>query len=84
MQDAAYETLLRGRRATLHERVAKALLQLDPEATETQAGLLAHHCAEAGLIDQAIDYWLKAGQFGPRPLSRDRGYNAISKRPAVS
>jgi predicted ATPase/class 3 adenylate cyclase len=75
VQDAAYETLLRGRRATLHERVAEALLQLDPEATELQAGLLAHHCAEAGLIDQAIDYWLKAGHSA---LSRSAVTEAVA------
>ena len=24
--------------------------------------LLAHHCTEAGLIEKAVGYWLKAGQ----------------------
>src|SRR5206468_3483238 len=27
-----------------------------------QPALLAHHCTEAGLIDKAVGYWLKAGQ----------------------
>jgi tetratricopeptide (TPR) repeat protein len=27
-----------------------------------QPALLAHHCTEAGLIEKAIGYWLKAGQ----------------------
>ena len=27
-----------------------------------QPALLAHHCAEAGLVDKAVAYWRKAGQ----------------------
>ncbi len=33
-----------------------------PETAETQPELLAHHCTEAGLIEQAVGYWHKAGQ----------------------
>lgn len=32
-----------------------------PETAETQPELLAHHCTEAGLNEQAIEYWHKAG-----------------------
>ena len=33
-----------------------------PESVEAEPNLLAHHCTEAGLIEKAVDYWLKAGQ----------------------
>src|SRR5262249_44310772 len=33
-----------------------------PELTETQPELLAHHYTEAGLIEQAIPCWQKAGE----------------------
>ena len=33
-----------------------------PETAETQPELLAHHCTEAGLTEQAVTYWYKAGQ----------------------
>ena len=33
-----------------------------PETVETQPELLAHHYTEAGLIEQAIPYWQKAGE----------------------
>ena len=33
-----------------------------PETAEAQPELLAHHCTEAGLIEQAVGYWHKAGQ----------------------
>jgi hypothetical protein len=62
VQDAAYGTLLRGRRQELHGRVA-ALLELDfPELVERQPELLAHHLTGAGDTERAIDEWLKAGQ----------------------
>jgi class 3 adenylate cyclase/tetratricopeptide (TPR) repeat protein len=76
IQDAAYESLLRGRRAALHERVVEAMLQQNPDAAETQAALLAHHCAEAGLIEQAISFWLKAGQSA---LNRSAASEAVAQ-----
>ena len=33
-----------------------------PETTETQPELLAHHYTEAGLREQAVVYWQRAGQ----------------------
>jgi predicted ATPase len=33
-----------------------------PETGENQPELLAHHYTEAGLNEQAVDYWYKAGQ----------------------
>ena len=33
-----------------------------PEIVASQPALLAHHSTEAGLIEKAVSYWLKAGQ----------------------
>src|SRR5262249_12280913 len=33
-----------------------------PETAEAQPELVAHHCTEAGLIEQAVGYWQRAGQ----------------------
>jgi predicted ATPase/class 3 adenylate cyclase len=63
VQDAAYGTLLREPRRTLHARIAEALEGRFPEVAQSQPELLAHHCTEAGLIKRAIDYWLMAGQL---------------------
>ena len=56
IQDAAYESLLKSRRQTLHRRAAEALrdANAEPEA-------IAHHFTEAGLDDLAIEWWGKAG-----------------------
>jgi class 3 adenylate cyclase/predicted ATPase len=62
VQDAAYGTLLRGRRQQLHARIAESLECQFPEIVATEPALLARHCVEAGLNEKAIGYWLKAGQ----------------------
>jgi class 3 adenylate cyclase/tetratricopeptide (TPR) repeat protein len=62
VQDAAYSTLLRSRRQQLHGRITATLERQFPEMVETQPELLARHCAEAGLVEKAVGYWLKAGQ----------------------
>src|SRR5262249_24676315 len=62
VQDAAYGTLLRGRRQQLHARIAATLVDQFPEIAATQPALLAQHFAEAGLAAKSVAYRLKAGQ----------------------
>jgi class 3 adenylate cyclase len=62
VQDAAYGTLLRSRRQQLHGRITATLERQFPEIVETQPELLARHCVEAGLVEKAVGYWLKAGE----------------------
>ena len=53
VQDAAYGTLLREPRRTLHARIAETLESQFAEIAENQPELLARHCTEAGLIEKA-------------------------------
>jgi class 3 adenylate cyclase len=62
VQDAAYDTLLRSRRQLLHAQIASTLEDCFPEIVAAQPALLAQHCAEAALIEKAVEYWLKAGR----------------------
>jgi class 3 adenylate cyclase/predicted ATPase len=62
IQDAAYGTLLREPRRTLHARIAETIERQFAEIAESQPELLARHCTEAGLIDKAAGFWGKAGQ----------------------
>ena len=62
VQDAAYGTLLREPRRALHARIAETLESQFTEIAENQPELLARHCTEAGLIEQAASLWGKAGQ----------------------
>ena len=62
LQEAAYASLLRGRRQELHRRIADALEDQFAELAERQPQLMAHHLAQAGLTERAINYLRKAGQ----------------------
>src|SRR5262249_48620518 len=62
VQDAAYGTLLRGRRQELHGRVATALETHFGDLVERQPELLAHHLTAAGDTARAAQQWLKAGR----------------------
>ncbi len=76
VQDAAYGTLLRSRRQRLHSRIVATLEERFPEIVLAQPALLAHHCAAAGLAEQAVDYWLKAGQ---QALARSAMLEAVTQ-----
>src|SRR5262249_31501406 len=62
VHDVAYESLLRRHRGVLHGRVVTELLRLQPEVQTTQPELLAHHCIQAGLLEQAAGYLQAAGE----------------------
>src|SRR6516225_3812202 len=61
VRDAAYESLLKSRRQQLHGRIARALEHGFADIVASQPEIVAHHFTEAGLVDAAIEYWLKAG-----------------------
>lgn len=73
IQEAAYQSLLKRSRQRFHRMAAELLEARFPELVAAQPELLAHHYTEAGLADQAIDYWLKAGQ-----LLHDQGWVDMS------
>ena len=62
VQDAAYSTLLRGRRQQLHASIVRVLEEQFPGTGETQPELLAHHCTRAGLIEKGVTYRHRAGR----------------------
>ncbi len=62
VRDAAYESLLLSRRRQLHARIAQALGDRIPDLVESQPEVLAYHCTEAGLTQQAVNHWLRAGE----------------------
>jgi class 3 adenylate cyclase/predicted ATPase len=63
IQDAAYENLLKSRRQVLHRRIAEALRENLTGTTTIEPELIAHHFAQAGLMEGAIEWWGKAGQW---------------------
>jgi class 3 adenylate cyclase/predicted ATPase len=79
VQDAAYGTLLRGPRRQLHGRIADVLEKEFYEIVELQPELLAKHCAEAGLNEQAIRYWRRAGERAVRRASNREAIGHFSQ-----
>jgi predicted ATPase len=62
IQDTAYASLLKSTRQQYHQRIAQVLEAQFAETAEIQPELVAHHYTEAGLMEQAVDYWHQAGQ----------------------
>jgi class 3 adenylate cyclase/predicted ATPase len=75
VQDTAYGTLLRGKRQQLHARIAEALPRLFPERAAVEPELLANHYTEAAQIEDAIEYWRRAGT---RAIERSANTEAIA------
>ena len=76
VQDTAYGTLLKSRRQQLHGRIAEVLEERFPATTKSQPELLAHHCTQAGLVDQAVTYWHNAAQLA---LARSAAAEAVDQ-----
>jgi predicted ATPase len=75
IQEAAYQSLLKSKRQQYHQKIAQVLEERFPDTVKTQPELLAHHYTEAGLIEQAIPYWQRAGQ---RAVERSANVEAIA------
>ncbi len=66
VRDAAYEGLLLKQRRALHARVVEVLRERVPDTPDRQPGLLGHHCAQAGLISEAANYFRHAGELSAK------------------
>ena len=67
IQDAAYQSLLLSRRRQHHFEIARALESRFSEAAEGEPDRIAQHYTAAAAPEQAIPYWVKAGE---RALAR--------------
>jgi predicted ATPase len=74
VRDAAYESMLKSRRQQLHGQIARALENGFPDVATSEPEILAHHFTEAGTVQRAITYWLKAGNLA---LSRSSNSEAV-------
>ena len=63
VRDAAYAGLLKSRRVQLHAAIARAIEQSFAHLAEAEPETLAYHLTEAGLLDKAAGYWLRAGKI---------------------
>jgi predicted ATPase len=75
IQEAAYQSLLKRERRSLHQRIAESLERgVVPELAEREPERIAWHYAEAGIVDRAIDGW---HQSGIRAAQRSANIEAI-------
>jgi predicted ATPase len=78
IQDAAYDSLLKSRRQTLHRRAAE-ILRDEPERAAAEPEVIAHHFTQAGLDDLAIEWWGKAGDQALRRSAFQEAIAHLSK-----
>jgi class 3 adenylate cyclase/predicted ATPase len=74
IQDAAYENLLKSRRQIWHRRISETLRDGFADAAP-EPEILAHHFTQAGLIEEALEWWGKSAQ---RSLERSALVEAIA------
>ena len=75
VQETAYNAVLRERREELHARIARTLAADFPEVLESRPELIAYHCTEAGLDEEAVEFWREAGE---RAISRSAAPEAVA------
>ena len=75
VQDTAYDSLLRSKRAELHAKIGATLERSFPDTGTNEPELLARHYTEAGLSQQALPLWIRAGE---QALARSANLEAIS------
>ena len=69
----------KSRRQQLHARIAQVMEDQFPEIVETQPELLAQHYTGAGLTEQAIVYWDKAGERAIQASANAEAIERLSK-----
>ena len=80
VRDAAYSTLLRSQRQELHARIATELEVHLTDTADTHPELLAHHCAQAGLTERAIEVLASCRLTQPVAIGQCRGSGTFQRR----
>jgi predicted ATPase/DNA-binding SARP family transcriptional activator len=66
IQEAAYQSQTKSDLKAAHQRIAETLLRDFPDTVAAKPELLARHLSSGGKAQQAIEYWIKAGQKAAR------------------
>lgn len=79
LRDAAYESLLHKDCRAIHARIVQVLKAHYPDLPDRQPGLLGHHCAHAGLIAEAADYFRCAGNISAQQAAMVETRNQLER-----
>ncbi len=63
VREAAYQSLLKRTRQKYHQRISTLIKEKFPQLIADNPEILAHHCTEAGNNEDALHYWLSAGNY---------------------
>jgi hypothetical protein len=69
VQEAAYESLPRSRRQSLHRQIACHLESRSAEMDESEPTLIAHHYSRAGEAEKSFRFWLLAADRSGQRLA---------------
>ena len=78
VQDAAYDSLLKSRRQTLHARIAQVIERQFPDTKDLEPQILAHHLTAAGETETAIGYWQQAGKLALKRLALNEAISHLN------
>jgi class 3 adenylate cyclase/predicted ATPase len=79
IQDAAYQSLLRRVRQQFHARIAEVLEERFPDRVAAQPEVIARHCAEGGLTEQAIGHYQRAGQMATQRSANEEASGHLGR-----
>ncbi len=83
IQDAAYESLLKQERRSLHLQVAEALLALYPDHRDDLVPVLAHHFERAEDRPRAIEFLSRAAQQAGSRFARHEAFDLARRTVAL-
>jgi DNA-binding SARP family transcriptional activator len=84
IREVAYAGISRVRRRFYHQRVAEALKESSRESLDAISGQLAFHYEASGNLDQAVAFYLRAGEYTLSTYTSDRGFHYFEKALALT
>jgi tetratricopeptide (TPR) repeat protein len=84
VQDAAYNSLPKRERTTLHARIADVLEEHFADSVANEPELLAHHRTEAGNLAAAIPLWRRAGELALARVANQESVAYLEKGLALA
>ncbi len=79
IQGVCYESLFKGTQEKYHKKIAQVLEDFFPQIVKENPEVLAHHFTKAGLAEQAIPYWQKAGEIAIRRSAYPEAIDHLNK-----
>ncbi len=83
IQDTAYQSLLKSVRKQFHARIAQVLEERFPERVESEPEVIARHYEEAGLVEQAIAQYERAGERAKRRSASEEAIGHLRRAIAL-